>query len=137
MQRLFRRHPIRFAWLLVWIYMNSPLLAQAEGNGLSPLGQTINQCDLIAMKAAADLPEALPFQRLEKAARQAHVVERCMQDRGYQENPAWVTQANVAAAKLAKQQQISTSEAYETMRRQAMLKEAPAGKPSYWRKRAA
>lgn len=107
----------------------------AEGHALSPLGQTINQCDLIAMKAAAALPEALPFQRLEKAARQSHVVERCMQDRGYQENPAWVSQANLAASLLAKQQKISNSEAYETLRRQAMLQEAPAAKPNYWRKR--
>lgn len=112
-----------------------PLQAMAESTPLSPLGQTVNQCDLIAMKAAAELPEALPFQRMEKAARQSHVVERCMQDRGYQENPAWVTQANLEAAKIAKQQRISTSEAYETLRRQAMVQVVSNNKPAYWRKR--
>lgn len=97
------------------------------------LAQTINQCDLIASKAAAELPEALPFQKQEKFARQSRVLERCMQDRGYQENPSWVTKANLRAGQIAHTQGISQNEAYETLRRQAMLKEEVAG-TSYWRK---
>lgn len=99
----------------------------------SDLSQTINQCDLIAGKAAAELPEVLPFQKLEKAARQSRVLERCMQDRGYQENPAWVIEANKKAERNAHEQSISQAEAYETLRRHDML-QADEKSPAYWRK---
>ncbi|MFD0914603.1 hypothetical protein [Methylophilus luteus] len=99
---------------------------------LSALAQTINQCDLIAGKAAAGLPEALAFQKLEKMARQSRVLDRCMQDRGYQQDPAWVDRANARAAEIAQAQNISHNEAFETLRRQAMLKDEPAG-GGYWR----
>ncbi|MGP1716641.1 MAG: hypothetical protein ACTS9Y_05635 [Methylophilus sp.] len=101
---------------------------------LSALAQTLNQCDLIAGKAAASLPEALPFQKLEKMARQSRVLDRCMQDRGYQQNPAWVAKANARASEIAHAQSISQDEAYETLRRQAMLRDDAAG-TSYWRAR--
>lgn len=100
----------------------------------SALAQTINQCDLIAGKAAAGLPEALAFQKLEKMARQSRVLDRCMQDRGYQQNPAWVTKANARAREVADAQHVSQDEAYETLRRQAMLKDEVAG-TNYWRTR--
>lgn len=108
----------------------------AESLPQTALTQSINQCDLIAGKAAANLPEALPFQKLEKAARQSRVLERCMQDQGYGENPAWGEGARVKAAHAAKAQQISAEEAYETLRRAAMLQAENAGKVSYWRKRS-
>lgn len=99
------------------------------------VSQVVNQCDLIASKAAAGLPEVLPFQKLEKAARQSRVLDRCMQDRGYQENPAWVTEATKQAQRMAHEQGISEAEAYETLRRQAMLQSAPEA-VGYWRKRS-
>lgn len=99
------------------------------------LVKTINQCDLIAGKAAAALPEALPFQQQEKIARQSHVLERCMQDRGYQENPAWKAQASTQARQIALVRHISEEEAYEALRRQAMLKSETSG-ISYWRQRS-
>lgn len=97
------------------------------------LAQVINQCDLIASKAAAELPEQLPFQKLEKVARQSRVLEHCMQDRGYQENTAWVTAATKQAAQIASTQGVSENEAYETLRRKAMLQSGEL--VSYWRKR--
>ncbi|WP_019880919.1 MULTISPECIES: hypothetical protein [unclassified Methylophilus] len=111
-------------------------LTEVEPSGQqSEVAQAINQCDLIASKAAAELPEVLPFQKLEKAARQSRVLDRCMQDRGYAQNPAWVTQANQQAPRIAHEQGISEAEAYETLRRQAMLKAQP-GVAGYWRKPA-
>jgi len=101
----------------------------------SDVAQAINQCDLIASKAAAELPEVLPFQKLEKAARQSRVLDRCMQDRGYAQNPAWVTEANRQAQRIAHEQGVSEAEAYETLRRQAMLKAQP-NVVGYWRKPA-
>lgn len=102
----------------------------------SALSQAINQCDLIASKAAAHLPEALPFQKLEKAARQARVLDQCMQDQGFQENPDWVRAATARAQQAAKQQQISEGEAYEKLRRDDMLQAHAADHPVYWRKRS-
>ncbi|WP_020183235.1 hypothetical protein [Methylotenera sp. 1P/1] len=92
-----------------------------------------DECELIAEKAAIALPEALPFQKLEKLARKSRVLQTCMNDRGYIENPAWVKYARPIAAKQAEAQHISMDEAYETLRR-SQLKTfyAPANTPLYW-----
>ncbi|PPD11735.1 hypothetical protein [Methylophilus sp.] len=117
----------------VWYWQS---LTEVEtGNQQTAMGQAINQCDLIATKAAAELPEALPFQKLEKAARQSRVLDRCMQDRGYQENPVWVSEANKRVPDIAREQNISESEAFETLRREAML-QSEGKLPAYWRKRS-
>lgn len=101
----------------------------------TPLALTINQCDLIASKAAAELPEALPFQKLEKYARQSRVLDRCMQDQGYQENPDWHAYIQPQIKQMAAQQQISEDEAYETLRRTAMLQAEKPEVVTYWRKK--
>jgi hypothetical protein len=117
----------------VWYWQS---LTEVEpGNQQNEIGQAINQCDLIATKAAAELPEALPFQKLEKAARQSRVLDRCMQDRGYQENPVWVSETNKRVPDIAREQGISESEAFETLRRKAMLQAGEIA-PAYWRKRS-
>lgn len=117
----------------VWYWQS---LTEVEtGNQQTEMGQAINQCDLIATKAAAELPEALPFQKLEKAARQSRVLDRCMQDRGYQENPVWVSETNKRVPDIAREQNISESEAFETLRREAML-QSEGKLPAYWRKRS-
>lgn len=118
---------------VVWYWQS--LTEVESGNPQSEVGQAISQCDLIASKAAAGLPEVLPFQKLEKAARQSRVLDRCMQDRGYQENPAWFTEVNRKVPHIAHEQGISESEAYETLRRQAML-QAGEKPVAYWRKRS-
>ncbi|WP_018986943.1 hypothetical protein [Methylophilus methylotrophus] len=117
----------------VWYWQS---LTEVEtGNQQTAMGQAINQCDLIATKAAAELPEALPFQKLEKAARQSRVLDRCMQDRGYEENPVWVSETNKRVPDIAREQNISESEAFETLRREAML-QSEGKLPAYWRKRS-
>jgi hypothetical protein len=94
---------------------------------------TGDECDLIAEKAAMNLPEALPFQKLEKAARQSRVLQICMNDRGYIENPAWVKFAQPIAQQQAKAQQISENEAYETLRRVKVKAFVSAkNEPPYW-----
>jgi hypothetical protein len=117
----------------VWYWQSLTEVDQSATQ--SDLAQAINQCDLIASKAAAELPERLPFQKLEKAARQSRVLDRCMQDRGYQENPAWVREVNKKVPDIAREQGISENEAFETLRRQAML-QADEKSPAYWRKRS-
>lgn len=119
----------------VWYWQSLTDVDPGSTQSQSEMGQAINQCDLIATKAAAELPDALPFQKLEKAARQSRVLDRCMQDRGYQENPAWVTEINRRLPDIAREQGISESEAFETLRREAML-QSEEKLPTYWRKRS-
>jgi len=100
---------------------------------LSALERAGDDCQAIARKAAMDLPEALPFQKLEKAARTARVFEVCMHDQGYAENPAWVTFAQPIAQQFATAQNVSLDEAYETLRREHMQTfNFPETQPSYW-----
>jgi hypothetical protein len=100
---------------------------------LSELAKVGNECELISEKAALKLPEGLEFQRLEKAGRQARVLENCMQDRGYVENPAWVLFAKLQAEQDAKASKVSVDEAYESLRRKYMLiYQAEKAEPTYW-----
>lgn len=100
---------------------------------LSELAKIGNECELISEKAALKLPEGLEFQRLEKAGRQARVLENCMRDRGYVENPAWALFAKLQAEQDAKANNVSVDEAYETLRRKYMLiYQAEKAEPLYW-----
>ena len=100
---------------------------------LSPLAKSGDECETISAKAAIKLPEAIPFQRLEKAGRQARVLADCMNDRGYVENPTWVGFGQLQAAEQAKASQISVDEAYENLRRKYMLiYQAEKAEPLYW-----
>lgn len=99
----------------------------------SVLQKTQDDCTAIAQKAAMDLPEALPFQKLEKVARTARVFETCMHDRGWTENPAWAEFAQPIAQQQANTQNVSIDETYESLRRQHMLMyEAEQAQPLYW-----
>ena len=100
---------------------------------LSALAKAGAECELISDKAVLKLPEGLTFQRLEKAGRQAHVLENCMSDRGYQENPEWVLFAQLQAAQQIKANKISEAEAFENLRRKYMLVyQAEKSEPLYW-----
>ena len=101
---------------------------------LSELAKVGNECEIISEKAAAKLPEGLEFQRLEKAGRQARVLETCMRDRGYQENPDWALFAKLQAEQEAgKLSAVSQDEAFESLRRKYMLVyQAEKSEPIYW-----
>ena len=99
----------------------------------SALAKAGIECEMISDKAAMKLPEALAFQRLEKAGRQARVLENCMSDRGYQENPDWRLFAQLQAAQQVKANKISEAEAFEDLRRKYMLiYQAEKSEPLYW-----
>jgi hypothetical protein len=100
---------------------------------LSELAKAGNECELISEKAAIKLPEGLEFQRLEKAGRQARVLDNCMRDRGYKENPSWALFAKLQAEEEAKASKVSVDEAYENLRRKYMLIYQPEkAEPTYW-----
>lgn len=119
--------------LLVGAYWYNDQQGDATSQSQTALARVGDECDLIAEKAAMALPEALPFQKLEKQARTARVLQTCMRDRGYVENPAWVKYAEPIAAKQAKDAHISNNEAYETLRRTHMkVFVASTSAPLYW-----
>ena len=122
---------LAFAGLL--FYANNMAPDAHKPYGQSALAQAGDTCDLIAEKAAIQLPEALPFQRLEKTGRQARVMDDCMHDRAYVENPEWVLFAKLQAEQEVRGKQISVDEAYENLRRKYMLiYQAAASEPIYW-----
>jgi hypothetical protein len=115
----------------VYWYVN--LTTDSSLQTMTVLEKTGDECDLISEKAAMHLPEALPFQKLEKTARKARVLNNCMQDRAYVENPAWVKYAQPMAKEIAETQHVSYDEAYEELRRKAMYAfKASQGVPAYW-----
>lgn len=115
----------------VYWYIN--LTTDSSSQQMTVLEKTGDECDLISEKAAMNLPVALPFQKLEKAARKTRVLENCMHDRAYIENSAWVKFARPIAQKNADTQYVSFDEAYEALRRKAMyVFKAPQDAPVYW-----
>jgi hypothetical protein len=121
------------AMIAITIYWYAEVRDDGLPTQITALEKSGGECDLISEKAAMSLPEALPFQKLEKAARKARVLENCMHDRAYIENPAWVTYAQPIVQKAAETQHISFNEAYENLRRKSMYVFKPAqGEPLYW-----
>ena len=121
------------ALLGMMIYADSMAPDDQRPYQLSTLAKAGVECEMISDKAAMKLPEGLAFQRLEKAGRQARVLENCMSDRGYQENPDWVLFAQLQAAQQVKSHKISEGEAFESLRRKYMLVyQAEKSEPLYW-----
>ena len=121
------------ALLGMMIYADSMAPDDQKPYQLSALAKAGVECELISDKAAMKLPQGLAFQRLEKAGREARVLENCMNDRGYQENPDWVLFAQLQAAQQVKANKISEAEAFENLRRKYMLVyQAEKSEPLYW-----
>ena len=102
------------------------------------LASAINTCDGIAEKSVARLTAVVNFQQLEIAGRRARVLQNCMNDHGFVENPAWAKFAAPIAQIDASSQHISVDEAYENLRRSKMLLFTESNQePLYWVNQAA
>lgn len=81
---------------------------------------------------AKDTP-IIEFQQLEREAKRTSVIQRCMTDNGYQQNPAWLGYAQPIAKADAEKANISIDEAIVNLSRKRMQGFAPtAGRPDYW-----
>ena len=81
---------------------------------------------------AKDTP-IIEFQQLEREARRTNVIQRCMIDKGYQQNPAWLKYAQPIASTAAQKVNISIDEAIVNLSRIHMQVFTPvAGRPDYW-----
>jgi len=117
-------------------YFGDTDLSGASGQGkqqMTALAKAGDECVAISEKATAHFMPKLEFQRLELAGRKANVVVRCMADRHFYQNPAWLKYAKPIAARISSEQRISADEATENLKRTDMLVfEATSSKPVYW-----
>lgn len=92
-------------------------------------------CAGIADNAVANLHAIIEFQKLEILARKANVMKRCMEDHGFNENPAWLSYANALANQNALKLNISKDEAIENLKKQDMyILSIQQDKPPFWKK---
>lgn len=114
------------------------LLNNAEPDVIPPkeytaLARAVDDCDAITEKSAAKLVAVVEFQKLEIAGRKANVFKTCMKDRGYKENPVWTKYAEPIAEQQAKAENRSIDEAFENLRRVAMMVTTPKqNEPLFW-----
>jgi len=103
---------------------------EAQNSALIKAG---DECIVISEQATAHMVPKVEFQKLELAGRKANVVVRCMQDRNFIQNPAWLKYAQPLATQNAAAQNISQDEALENLKRADMLVLKPvSGRPTYW-----
>ena len=84
---------------------------------------------------AKDTP-IIKFQQLEREAKRTNVIQRCMTDNGFQQNPAWLGYAQPIANTDANKTNISIDEAIVNLSRKHMqVFMQVAGRPDYWVKK--
>lgn len=106
---------------------------QTADSKISQLEKDGNDCVNVAENAVANMVAVVEFQKLEIIGRKARVMRMCMQDHGYQQNPAWTTFATPIAGKIAKESQVSFDEAFENLRRRDMvIFKASDSQPLFW-----
>ena len=111
---------------------SQPNLTPAQAS-LQAIGE---RCVSFGERAVADNTPTIEFQRLEREAKRFDVVERCMTDNGYMQNPAWLKLAQVIAKTDAETQKISADEALVNLSRKAMPQFVSANNlPDYWLKK--
>ena len=110
-----------------------------------PASQTQAQAALIKIgekcldfgeRAVAKDTPIIEFQQLEREAKRTKVMQRCMTDNGYQQNPAWLSYAPPIAKADANKANSSIDEAIVNLSRKHMQVLSPvAGRPDYWVKK--
>ncbi len=94
-----------------------------------------DRCLDFGERAVANDVPIIEFQMLERLAKKTNVIERCMTDNGYIQNPAWLKYAQPIATDNAAKNKTSVSEALTNLSRADMQIFAPDEKrPEYWLK---
>ena len=108
------------------IQLKSPTLLEKKGDF----------CAGIAENAIANLHAMVEFQKLEILARKANVMQQCMTDQGFNENPDWLIYGTSLAKENAVKLEISQDEALQNLRKQDMyVFSSKKNKPLYWKNR--
>lgn len=84
---------------------------------------------------AKDVP-IIEFQMLAREAKKANVVNNCMADNGYKQNPAWAKYAQPIAAANAQKENTSNDEAIANLgRKHLQIFTSVTNQPDYWVKK--
>jgi hypothetical protein len=130
---------ILFIIMAAIIYFLYDRSASDKAPSLSPaqlqMAKMGDKClDFGERAVAGDVP-IIEFQMLVRLAKKTNVIERCMTDNGYKQNPAWLKYAQPIAAENAAKNKISVSEAITSLSRADMQIFSPTtNRPDYWLK---
>ena len=128
---------ILFAIIAAILYFSYDKSASEPKPSLSPAQEQLakmgDRClDFGERAVASDVP-IIEFQMLVRLAKKTNVIERCMTDNGYKQNPAWLKYAQPIATDNAAKNKISVSEALTSLSRADMQIFTPvANRPDYW-----
>ncbi len=115
-----------------------PALSPAQIKLQAELVKMGDRCLDFGERAVANDVPIVEFQMLVRLAKKTNVIEQCMTDNGYKQNPAWLTYAQPVATVNAAKNKISISEALTNLSRADMQIFAPAAnRPDYWLKNPA
>ncbi len=131
---------ILLAIIAAMIYFVYDQSDQESKTSLSPaqvqLAKMGDKClDFGERAVASDVP-IIEFQMLVRLAKKTNVIERCMVDNGYQQNPAWLKYAQPIATNNAAHNKTSLAEALTSLSRADMQIFTPVtNRPDYWVKK--
>ena len=121
---------------------NTYFYMSKDDSSTKPASQRLAQAALLKIgekcldfgeRAVAKDTSIIEFQQLEREAKRTNVIQRCMTDNGYQQNPAWLKYAQPIASTDAQKANISIDEAIVNLSRIHMQVFTPvAGRPDYW-----
>lgn len=110
-----------------------PALSPAQMQLQAELAKMGDRCLDFGERAVANDVPIIEFQMLVRLAKKTNVIERCMTDNGYKQNPAWLKYAQPIATENATKNKTSTSEALTSLSRADMQLFAPdENRPDYW-----
>ena len=112
-----------------------PALSPAQMQLQAELAKMGDRCLDFGERAVANDVPIVEFQMLVRLAKKTNVIEQCMTDNGYKQNPAWLAYAQPVANTNAANNKISISEALTNLSRADMQIFTPvANRPDYWLK---
>lgn len=112
-----------------------PAFSPAQIKLQAELAKMGDRCLDFGERAVANDVPIIEFQMLVRLAKKTNVIERCMTDNGYIQNPAWLKYAQPIATDNAAKNKTSVSEALTSLSRADMQIFAPDEKrPDYWQK---
>ena len=83
-------------------------------------------------RAVANDTPIIEFQMIVRLTKKTTVINNCMTDSGYKQNPAWLKYAEPLANAAATKANISASEALTNLSRSDMQVFEPKNRPDYW-----
>ncbi len=122
-----------------YFYMSKDVASQKQTTQ-TPAQATLlkigEKCLDFGERAVAKDTPIIEFQMLAREAKKANVINNCMTDNGYVQNPAWAKYAQPIATANAQKDNISSDEAIASLGRKHLQAFTPVPeRPDYWVKK--